>query len=381
VNAKPLIALAALALLFVGMSGKQDAPAFQVNQAAEAEACEWVVLNKPTKWSGALQGDTPQLEWLAHVAFHRAYGRWAILGELKTNNQAELDRQAAITVCVAGKLNQPPPNPIPNPPPNLPPPPPPGVPLEFDLETNWGGMPLETREHLARIELASQIPGIARFLAVKAWQAFRANTPLVTPAQAAVIAAANPNLARNAINPNDGPKSLELINANIAQGWPVPLDKAGWAAGSFGLFDLLGGTAVYSGIHRGTTPLVNATSAAQTMKRWDAQGFAASYFVYRCLFREDLPVLSPAGGINVNGNSAIAWPNVAACWLSPEGFKNKTPAAMAARQRFIDRAAEIGIDLAAIRYPWPPGTTYTEWPAAAVWTRMQDYTDRPVVQG
>jgi hypothetical protein len=371
VNAKPLIALAALALLFVGMSGKQDAPTFKVNQAAEVAACAQVLAQKPIQWAGQAQGDVGQLEWLARVVFHVAYGRWPDL-----NNQAEAARLASIVTCVSAGL---PAQPIP--PPNLPPPPPPGVPLEFDLETNWGGLPLETREHLARIELASQIPGIARFLAVKAWQAFRANTPLVTPAQAAVIAAANPNLARNAFNPNDGPDSLKLINANIAQGWPVPLDKAGWAAGSFGLFDLLGGTAVYSGIHRGTTPLVNATSAAQTMKRWDAQGFAASYFVYRCLFREDLPVLSPAGGINVNGNSAIAWPNVAACWLSPEGFKNKTPAAMAARQRFIDRAAEIGIDLAAIRYPWPPGTTYTEWPAAAVWTRMQDYTDRPVVQG
>jgi hypothetical protein len=374
---KPILLGAAALGLLVLFAGRKEAEAsppsaFTPNPAAEATACASAVAQKPTEHAGVAQGDVGELEWLARVAFHMAYGAWP-----DEDDPIQVQRLAALITCVQSKLA----------PPlgNLPPPPPQGELLEFDLTTNWGGLPLEVREPLARIELASGIPGIARALGVKAWQAWRAGQPLVTTAQAAALAAANPDLCRLCFNPDDGGPSGTLLKKNTdpkpgGNGWPKPVDYAGWAAGSYGLFDILGATAVHSGIHQGFTPLVSAISAASIMRTWTAQGFAAAYYIWRLLYG-DLKVLDP-GPNAPNGDSFDTWANIFTAWATPEGFKNNTPGAQAARGRYLDRAAEIGIDLSDVAYPWPPGMSYAPavWQAKVVWQKLQDYAGRPVVE-
>lgn len=281
--------------------------------------------------------------------------------------------------------NPAPPNPAPPAPNPAPPAPAPGQPLQFDLSNDWGGLPLETRKNLARIELAARIPGLARALGVKAWQAWRAMQPLITPAQAQALAAATPDLCRNCFNPGDGADSAALLKKNTdpkpgGNGWTKPTDYAGWAAGSYGLFDIMGATAVHQGVHQGFTPLVGMTNAATAMKRWDVQGFAAAYFVWRVLYSDLYSVLVP--GVNApNGNSTETWGNIFSVWANPSNYVAKNQASKDAKQRYLDRATEIGIDLAKVAYPWPPGTSYKPavWKAKDVWDRLQDYANRDVL--
>lgn len=270
----------------------------------------------------------------------------------------------------------------PNPP--APPADPPEGDLAFDLSNNWGGIPLELRRELARMELASQIPGLARALAVKAWQAFRAKQPFVDKATAAKIAAASPQLCRNCFNPGDGASSKKLLDANIAQGWPKPTDYDGWAAGSYGLFDILGAVAVHAGVHtdpKGSLPLVTMLHAADAMKRYDVQGFAASYIVRRLMYSEKYKVLVP--GVQAPANTQDpkqTWGNIFSAYAAPDDFSKGTQAAKDRKSLFLARADEIGIDLAKVAYPWPPGITYKAptWTAGQVWKRLQDYKSRGV---
>lgn len=252
--------------------------------------------------------------------------------------------------------------------------------LKFDLETNWGGIPPALRGWLARFELAAQIPGLARFLGVKAWQAFRALKPYVTTAQAAEIAAANPELARFFVNKNDGPSAKKGIDQGIDQGWPVPVDRAGWSSASFGLFDILGSSAVWAGIHtdaKSWLPYVKVPSAAAAMKTYEVQGGAASYIVYRLLYSK-YKVLDP-GVAAANGNSLQTWGNIASAYAGPAAYAAGTQAALDAKTRFLARAVEIGIDLAAVAYPWPPGMTYATWTFKQTYDRLAAYAKRPVV--
>ena len=261
----------------------------------------------------------------------------------------------------------------------------PGEPLEFDLSTNWGGVPKIVREELARIELASGIPGLARALAVKAWQAYRAGQAKVSRDEAAKIAAANPDLARTFLNKGDAQASRALLERGVkpkdegGNGWPRPKDYDGWAAGSYGLFDILGGTAAFAGIHQGFTPLIEVPSAAAAMATWPVQGFVAGYVVWRFLYSDLYDVLVP-GPAATQGDSAASWANIFSAWATPFGYVQKSPEALAARQRYMDRADEIGIDLSQVAYPWPPGVSYkpSVWVAKAVWERLQDYRGRPV---
>jgi predicted esterase len=278
---------------------------------------------------------------------------------------------------------EPEPKPDPNPP-APPAPPPPGA-LEFDLSTNWGGIPVALRKELARIELAALIPGLARALGVKAWQAFRAGKVLVgSVAEATAIAAANPELCRLCFNPNDATQSKALLDLNIKAGWPKPADYDGWASGAFGLFDLLGATAVYAGIHTEknakTLPLMQVASAKETMKRYDAQGFAASYVVRRLLVSDKYSVLKP-GPNAAAGDSLQTWGNIFSAYAGPDNYAKANQEAIDAKARYLGRATEIGINLAEVAYPWPPGTTYKAptWTAGQVWQRLQDYKNRDVV--
>ena len=277
--------------------------------------------------------------------------------------------------------DKPPDKPAP-PPPDKPadkPPPndvPPGA-LEFDLSNNWGICPLELRVWLARIELAARIPGLARALFVKAWQAWRADQALVDIVAAADLATKNPELCRLCFNPGDGADSKERLDKNIKAGWPTPKDYAGWAAGSYGLFDILGAVAVYSGILTGKTlPLINL-DAAPAMRRYDVQGLAAASIIRQLLFSEKYPVL--VGGVNnAKGDSLNTWGNVFAAWAQPDNFSKGK--AQDVKERYLKRAVECGVDLAAVAYPWPPGQKYDvkNWTVQAVWTRLQDYKDRVV---
>lgn len=263
-----------------------------------------------------------------------------------------------------------------------PPPEPADVPpgsLAFDLKSNWGVIPLSLRIWLARIELAAQIPGLARALAVKAWQAFRAGQPIVDLLEAASIAEKNPELCRQCFNPLDGPASKVQIDKNIAGGWPKPKDYDGWIAGSFGLFDILGASAVWAGIMTGKSlPLINL-NAAEAMRRYDVQGFVAAAIIRQFLFSEKYSVLVP-GANAVNGNSKQTWTNIFAAWAQPDNFAKGLQSAKDAGERYAARAAECGIDLAQVAYPWPPGQKYDvkNWTAQAVWQRLQEYKNRPV---
>jgi len=257
--------------------------------------------------------------------------------------------------------------------------------LKFDLETNWGGIPPALRVWLARFELAAQIPGLARFLGVKAWQAFRAMQPYVTTAQATAIAAANPELARNFFNAGDGLSAKKGIDQGIDQGWPVPVDRAGWSSGSFGLFDILGSSAVWAGVHtdaKSWLPYVKVPSAKAAMRTYEVQGGAASYIVRRILFSDKYKVLDP-GVQAANGNSLQTWGNIASAYAAPDAYASGTQSAVDRKTRFLARAVEIGIDLAAVAYPWPPGVTYKApaWTFKQVYDRLASYAKRPVVNG
>jgi predicted esterase len=302
----------------------------------------------------------------------------------------ELGRANAVTNCDPPPPNIDPvdPDPKPDPKPDPPPPPPPAGSLEFDLSTNWGGIPMALRKELARIELAAQLPGLARTGAVKAWQAYRALQPYVTTAEAAAIAAAHPELCRLCFNAGDAAASKKLLDLNIngPNHWPTPLDYKGWAAGSYGLFDILGATAVYAGIHTDSPaeklPLMQMASAAEAMKRYDVQGFALSYIVRRILVSTKYKVLKPgANAPAATQDSYQTWGNIFSAYAGPDNYAKGNQASIDAKTRYLARAKEIGIDLAKVAYPWPPGAVYKAptWTAGQVWARLQDYKDRDVV--
>lgn len=121
------IALALAASMFGGGDKKKpeetkpDGGPLQVDEVAEAAACEQVAATRPTTWEGRARlselGQN-EAEWLATVAFRLAYGRWAE-PDVQPGDAARL---AAIATCVAGKITKlPPVNPVPVDPQNLPP--------------------------------------------------------------------------------------------------------------------------------------------------------------------------------------------------------------------------------------------------------------------
>lgn len=249
---------------------------------------------------------------------------------------------------------------------------------DVDLVNNWGGVPMEHRVRAAAAEKASGIRGFARYSVICAWGAWRAGKDPVSPAEAAELAK-NPDWCRPCHNTSASERAaskqaLDRVTKPKSEGgaydkpWPMPADYAGWADGSYGYFDLLGGAQVFAGIHNDFTPLIN--QKATVLYEWRPQFFVAGYIVYRCIHREDLPVLAP--------KASDTWANIRACWATPEGFKawkkgqssSGALAAAKARDNFFIRAKELGIDPDAIANPdpktwgWPGAKTYWEQLAA-----------------
>lgn len=280
-----------------------------------------------------------------------------------------------------------PPAPDPNPPapdpdPPAPDPNPPTV-LRFDLVDNWGAVPDFLRPDFAKLELAARIPGIGRIAAIKAWQAFRANQPYLSMADAAALYAANPDLNREVIAEIDAQAAKDGLDNGIAQGWPKPNDYDGYARGSFGFFDILGSNIAYAGVH--TEPLdklpfvdLDSTLAGANLQ---VQFDTFSYMIWRILQAPGYKVLVP--GINAppdTANSLQTWGNIMSAYANPTAYMQQTPSAIAAKQRFLERALELGIDLAKVKYPWPPGTSYSKatWKFRDVVARLDSYKDLEV---
>ena len=258
------------------------------------------------------------------------------------------------------------PIPTPAPTPAPPPAPPPGE--------NWGATPPGLRSGFERAETASGI-ALGRFMAVWAWGAFRAGKDPVSPAEAKVISDASPNWCLKC--QNDGSKEKEksaeaLDNVILpkseggtyAKPWKKPKFAEAWKRGSTGLFDVLRGAHAHDGIHEGFTPLLDLDPDVALFDL-DIMLYLGGWSVRRIVHREDLLVI-------VAGNPAMTWANVRACTANPQGFKDltagKATAAAAtakqARDNFLMRATELGIDLTKLAQPipwtWPGPKTYWE---------------------
>lgn len=382
----------------------------------------WLGINIPNWPSGMWPGQVPFLhkpvdtaEWLASIAGYLVYkgplakaaqetfsdeaktvdvtqrlsARRDLMREYMIERMAALGRINALSDCDVKDppVDDPVKDQIKNPPANDPAKDPPSPDdLTFDLEGNWGHVPVDLRPWLAKLELASGIPGIARAAGVRWWESFRAKKPVVTTAEAKVIAAANPELARFLVNLADGPAAKKAIDDDITkQGWPKPTDYDGWIKGSFGLGDILGSTMVYSGIHTegkkagpSGLPFVFAKDAEKTWKSYEAQCAALGYIVYRVIYG-DLKVLVP--GIKAQPaqqDSEKTWINIFAAYAYPAAFKANSALAKEAAANYKKRAAEIGVDLSKVAYPWPPGMSYTEWDFGDFWARLQLYAPQKV---
>lgn len=253
--------------------------------------------------------------------------------------------------------------------------------LEFDLSNNWGGLPMSLRVWLARGELASGIPGFARALGVKWWQAFRAMKALVSPEEAAAIAAANPELGRFLINKGDAAAAKKGLDNAIKNGWPKPKDYVTFASGSWGLGDILGSNFPYAGILTdGKKALAYLNRDGKTlMQSYEGQLGAAISEIRNIIVAPKYSVL--ASGINAkNGDSLQTWGNVFAAYAYPDAYSKGAQLAIDAKTRYMQRALEIGIDLAKVAYPWPPGQVFKHppWSFAAVVKRLKEFASRPV---
>jgi len=308
----------------------------------------------------------------------RLSGRRDVLRAYVATRLKELGRVNAENKCDDVQINPIPPKPQPEPPsPDD---------LTFDLEANWGGIPMSMREWLAKAELASGIPGLARAAGVRWWESFRAKKEPVSTEEAKKIAAENPELARFFVNKNDGPKAKSAIDNDMAkQGWPKPVDYDGWIAGSFGLGDILGSTFVYSGIHTegkkagpNGLPFVYAASAKKQYESYEGQIAALAYIVYRVLYGP-YNVLVP--GVQAQPevqDPRQTWINIFAAYAYPDSYKAKTQLAATAAANYKKRALEIGIDLDNVAYPWPPGLSYKTWDFSDFWARLQAYAPQKV---
>lgn len=372
----------------------------------------WLGIDIPNWPSGMWPGQVPYLhkpadtaEWLGCIAGYLVYkgplaaaasetftdeaatvditkklsARRTILRAYVSKRLAELGRQNLATKCQPNIK----PLPLPKPNPQLPPNP---DDLSFDLKGNWGGIPEDMRPWLAKLELASGIPGIARAAGVRWWESFRAGKPVVSTTEAKAIAAANPELARFVVNKNDGKDAKKAIDEDIAkQGWPMPADYDGWIEGSFGLGDILGSTFVYSGIHTegkkagpSGLPFVFVKSAKAAYESYEGQCAALAYIVYRVIYG-DLKVVFPAiQAPPETQDPKKTWISIFAAYAYPESYKAKTQLALTAAANYEKRAAEIGVNLEKVAFPWPPGMSYKTWDFGDFWARLVLYSNRTV---
>lgn len=254
---------------------------------------------------------------------------------------------------------------------------PPPKPEPGELEDNWGGFPVELRGPFLQAEKAAKLPGLARFLAVWSWGAFRAHKPFVSPEEASKIAADNPQLCRVCVNPDDAKwsrKALEQVILPLGEEglegvgkykkpWPAPTDWGAWAdVGSVGLFDLLAGSSVHLGIHEGfISPVLN--HGPDVLFQTPVQLYLAGTFVHRIFNSPTYKILSPS--------APETWARARAVTASPAQFVkwqqgDKTnPIATEAMANFLGRAKELGIDLTQVKNPtladvkaWPGAQAY-----------------------
>jgi hypothetical protein len=97
-----LLPIALLALLGFALAGGASADSggpFAPDPAAEADACDKAVTDRPKIWAGISQGDIGDADWLSRVAFHLAYGSWP-----DTSDAMQAERLGALIECVTKKL-------------------------------------------------------------------------------------------------------------------------------------------------------------------------------------------------------------------------------------------------------------------------------------
>ena len=259
---------------------------------------------------------------------------------------------------------------------DLPPPPPP-KPTPGELTSNWGSFPEGLRGPFLAAEKAARLPGLARFMAVWAWGAFRAKKAFVSPEEAAEIAKANPDLCMECQNLGDAKWSRQALEQVVLplgekgqygtgkykKPWVKPYDWNSWADfGSAGLFDMLAGSVVHLGIHEGfLSPILDWSPEILFDIR--AQLYLGGTYVHRVMNSPLYKVLSPT--------AAETWSRVRAVTSSPAQFiawqngDTENEVVLGAMANFVGRAKEIGIDLNKVSNPtladvkaWPGAENY-----------------------
>ncbi|MBZ5715274.1 hypothetical protein [Nannocystis pusilla] len=229
------------------------------------------------------------------------------------------------------------------------------IPVPDDVPSaNWGATPAKWLIPFATAESATQgtLPGLARYMAIRSWTAYRAGQGLVSFAEAQAIAAAAPNLCRQCHNTsaserNASCRGIERVTLpkgtkgpcggvgayEASKVWPVSPYNAAWKDfGSAGLMDILASTALYTGKHEGFTPLLNEKPEILYDPR--AQMYIIGVMVYR-IVKGSYPVLSPT--------PRETWTKIHR--VVSTGSLSNSAANIAVGTRFQNRAAELGIDL------------------------------------
>lgn len=243
--------------------------------------------------------------------------------------------------------------------------------LEFDLSSNWGLIPMAERRTAALAELASGIPGLARALAVHWWSVWRGGEPVVGPDEAAVFIGKEPELCRLCQWPDDAAKSTAQLSTRIKAKYPVPTDRQGWESGSFGLGRILGATAVYAGAEDAKLgngfdvkriPLLGLPAKA-TMERPEVQAWLAGVLTWRFL---NHATLKPRGA-----DAANTWGNIFSIWTDRAAYE--AGEGLSAKQNYLQRAKEVGIDLDKLAQP------NAKQSPLHVWSRIKQFKDLEIV--
>lgn len=243
--------------------------------------------------------------------------------------------------------------------------------LEFDLSANWGLIPMAERRTAALAELASGIPGLARALAVHWWSVWRGGEPVVGPDEAAVFIGKEPELCRLCQWPDDAAKSTAQLGTRIKAKYPVPTDRQGWESGSFGLGRILGATAVYAGAEDARLgngfdakriPLLGLPAKA-TMERPEVQAWIAGVLTWRFL---NHATLKPRGA-----DAANTWGNIFSIWTDRAAYE--AGEGLPAKQNYLQRAKEVGIDLDKLGQP------NAKRRPLDVWSRINQFKDIEIV--
>jgi len=213
------------------------------------------------------------------------------------------------------------------------------------LEDNWGRTPGALRARFLEAELASEIPGLGRALAVWGW-----------------------SIGRGKFVPNAHNQTAAEIKQSIAAfdrnpEWPQGWFSEEWrGGGSWGLFDILAGAHAHAGIHQGFAPLVEYP--VSSLRRVDVQLYIVGWIVYR-LVSGPYPVL-------VVDDPARTWANIRACAISPAGYLSGSEASRARVKAFGVWAKDLGIDLRRVAMPRTSG-----WPGAKVYFERLQVFSRP----